>query len=398
MNAITVSSLTASNTTSKKSKLNQLWADIEKKRQRNQRFQDKLETFYDYFKTSTEQHEHEICFATQKWIDHLLAFIPRKTIKGYQREALYDWIHEELTILESNPFNPVNTQTLRETFNQALFDHADNQPVEDDISNEALEAFVEELEMMLGHEIDLPPESLMDMMKEPHKFQAYLQQLLAEKSKAQYSDEEENMEWDAQDFFSQSGSNAKFGKPKARANQALYNDKQMTRLYRQLAKQLHPDKETDEAEKVKKSALMQQLSQAKKEKDVVALLLMAQQYLPDHEMVIDEGMLERLQATLKEKISQLNIEYGALRCGDDIKSIVWQRFGGGSKATRERDLKKYRDSLERNVEDLLQKCQKVRTVKDMQQQLKERANAESFPFHSISINPAEFFGTDADWF
>ncbi|MGR5238989.1 hypothetical protein [Vibrio alfacsensis] len=48
---------------------------------------------------------------------------------------------------------------------------------------------------------------------------------------------------------------------------------------------------------------MQQLSQAKKDKEAVVLLLMAQQYLPDHKMVMDKAMLERRKATLKEKIS-----------------------------------------------------------------------------------------------
>ncbi|MEZ9922341.1 J domain-containing protein, partial [Vibrio breoganii] len=119
------------------------------------------------------------------------------------------------------------------------------------------------------------------------------------------------------------------------------SDKQMTKLYRQLAKRLHPDKETDNNKKAEKSALMQQLSQAKKEKDVVALLLMAQQHLPDHEMVMDSDMIARLQATLKEKIWHLNQEYQELKHGHDLKSIIWDRFGGGNKASRAKGLEQY---------------------------------------------------------
>ncbi|WP_261894534.1 hypothetical protein [Vibrio cyclitrophicus] len=55
-----------------------------------------------------------------------------------------------------------------------------------------------------------------------------------------------------------------------------------------MAKQLHPDKETDEEKNSEKSALMQQLSQVKKDKGVVALFMLAQQHLPDHEIVMDE--------------------------------------------------------------------------------------------------------------
>jgi mRNA interferase RelE/StbE len=57
------------------------------------------------------------------------------------------------------------------------------------------------------------------------------------------------------------------------ASATLYSDKQITKLYRQLAKQLHPDKEIDEEKTSEKSALMPQLSQAKKDKDVVTLFM-----------------------------------------------------------------------------------------------------------------------------
>lgn len=398
MTSITLSALTATESKApKKSKLNQLWLDIEKKRKRNQRYQAKLDNFYDYFKSSTESQEHAVCLATEKWINHLLSFMPRKTIKGAHREALYDWIQEELTILESNPFNPVNSRELRDAFSEAILTAAGNEPVPDDIPAEDLEAFLEELEMMVEHEVNLTNEELMEMVREPLKFQAYLHELMAEKMHAQ-EDDEDDIDWGNDDFFTGSNTYADFDEPYTQETKALYSDKQMTKLYRQLAKQLHPDKVTDAEEKAQRGELMQQLSQAKKDKDVVALLLMAQQYLPDHEMVMDEGMLERLHATLKEKISQLNMEYRELREGGDIKSMIWQRFGGGNKATRERDLERYRYSLEQDVEDLLQKCKEVKTVKQMQVHLKERVDAVRFRSQLMSIDPAELFGSDAEWF
>ena len=45
---------------------------------------------------------------------------------------------------------------------------------------------------------------------------------------------------------------------------------------------------------------MQQLSQAKKDKDAVALFILAQQHLPEHVMVMDEDKLERLTMTMTE--------------------------------------------------------------------------------------------------
>ena len=74
---------------------------------------------------------------------------------------------------------------------------------------------------------------------------------------------------------------------------------------------------------------MQQVSQAKKDKDVVVLFMLAQQHLPDHEMVMDEDVLERLTMTLTKKIGQLNRGYQELQQGNDLKSLIWKRFGRG---------------------------------------------------------------------
>ena len=112
--------------------------------------------------------------------------------------------------------------------------------------------------------------------------------------------------WGSEDFFSQADDENHSEPSHHQASDALYSDKQITKLYRQLAKQLHPDKETDEEKKSEKSALMQQLSQAKKDKDVVALFILAQQHLLQNKMVIDEDMLERLtkNCAIKQRISR----------------------------------------------------------------------------------------------
>ena len=171
----------------------------------------------------------------------------------------------------------------------------------------------------------------------------------------------------------------------------------MTKLYRQLAKQLHPDREMDSEKKIEKSALMQQLSQAKKDKDVVALLLMAQQYLPDHEMVMDSNMIERLQMALEEKIRYLNMEYQELKHGQDIKSIIWQKFGGGNKASREKGIEQYRAKLKSEVEELLETCHEIKTVKQLQLHLKERVNIVRFEEALLEICPSELFSAEDDW-
>lgn len=381
---------TTSSSPKQKNKLNQLWEDVEKKQRRIERYQAKLDDFYHDFKASTEKQERAVCRATEKWIHRLISFIPRKTIKGPQRETLYDWIQEELTILESNPFNPVDSIALREAFNQALLSQSSNQADANVMTEDQIEAFREEMFMMLGYELDISDDELMAMVKDPQKFHDYLQSVMAEQSQEEHA-AEDGIEWGSEDGFSQSDDENHFEPSYHQASDTLYSDKQITKLYRQLAKQLHPDKETNEEKKSEKSALMQQLSQAKKDKDVVALFMLAQQHLPDHEMVMDEDMLERLKMTLTEKIEQLNLDYQDLKHGGDIKNIIWQRFGGGNKASRQKGLREYREHLKKESQELLAQSQEVKTVKQIQERLKQRMEASYFDNPFFKMDPSELF-------
>ncbi|XNJ86500.1 J domain-containing protein [Vibrio cyclitrophicus] len=391
MTTVPLSFLTTTPSSSKqKNKLNQLWEDVDKKQRRIERYQAKLDDFYHDFKASTEKQERAVCRATEKWIHRLISFIPRKTIKGPQHEALYDWIQEELTILESNPFNPVDSIALRESFNQALLALPSNKADVDVMTEDQIEAFREEMFMMLGYELDISDDELMAMVKDPQKFHDYLQSVMAEQSQEEHA-AEDDIDWGDEDFFSQANDDNHFEPSHHQASDALYSDKQITKLYRQLAKQLHPDKETDEEKKSDKSALMQQLSQAKKDKDVVALFMLAQQYLPDHEMVMDEDMLERLKMTLMKKIEQLNLDYQDLKHGGDIKNIIWQRFGGGNKASRQKGLREYREHLKKESQELLAQSQEIKTVKQMQESLKKRVGASYFDNPFFNMDPSELF-------
>lgn len=202
---------------------------------------------------------------------------------------------------------------------------------------------------------------------------------------------EDDIVWENEDFSSQADDENHFEPSHHQASDALCSDKQITKLYRQLAKQLHPDKETDEKKKSEKSALMQQLLQAKKNKDVVALFILAQQHLPEHVMVMDEDILERLKMTLTEKIEQLNLDYQDLKHGGDIKNIIWQRFGGGNKASRQKGLREYREHLKKESQALLARSQEIKTVKQIQQRLKQRIEASYFDNPLFNMDPYELF-------
>ncbi|WP_351189580.1 J domain-containing protein [Shewanella sp. TB4-MNA-CIBAN-0142] len=371
-------------------KLDKLWQDVEKKQARNQRYRAKLDGFYEEFKPLIESKEHVVCAATGKWIQHLLTFVPRKTIKGNQRVELYGWIEEELTILEANPFNPISTTDLREFFTSLLIDFQSTMPKQT-VSDEELEALREDLFGMFGEWLPLSNEELIDMIHHPERCQAYIHDMLSQSNNAEAQDEhQDDVEWDEPGW--DMGDDFSFGNDDSELpmSTALFEDKAMTKLYRQLANQLHPDKEQDLEQKALKKDLMQLLSQAKKDKDALALLMMAQEHLPEYKLIADEDMIKRVEAALYSKIALLNQDHQFMQHGNDIKSEIWRRFGGGGKASRAKTLQQYGDLLIIEAEALYAKINNVSTVQALREQLSQR-------MHQQELNDMMGFGMFEDF-
>ncbi|MBO1895797.1 hypothetical protein HNW13_008415 [Shewanella sp. BF02_Schw] len=237
------------------------------------------------------------------------------------------------------------------------------------VSDEELEALREDLFEMFGQWLPLSDEELIDMIHHPERFQAYIQDML---SQGNNSEAEDDFEWDGPDWNMGDDFSFENDDSELPMGTALFEDRAMTKLYRQLANLLHPDKEQDPEQKALKKDLMQHLSQAKKDKDALALLMMAQEYLPEYKLIADEDMIKRVEAALYSKIALLNQEHQFMLDGNDIKSEIWRRFGGGGKASRAKTLEQYGDLLIVESEALYAKINNVTTVQAMRKQLSQR--------------------------
>ena len=82
-------------------------------------------------------------------------------------------------------------------------------------------------------------------------------------------------------------------------------------VYRKLASALHPDREPDAAERVRKTTLMQRVNQAYEKRNLLQLLeLQLELEHIDNDAIarLDEGKLRHYNAILKEQIAELNME------------------------------------------------------------------------------------------
>ncbi|RDH42131.1 hypothetical protein [Zooshikella ganghwensis] len=360
-------------------KLQKLWHEIDKKQARNQRYEKKVSDFFEQFKGQVQTHEQSVCIAVEKYIRHLLTFIPRKTIKGSQREALYAWIEDELRALDANPFRQFSIEPLRDDFLQAVLNFSHKPLQKLNLDAEELDYFREDLADMIGEKaFSLSDEELTNLLKEPSDLKKFLEMFIQETFHDSDDETHEDTDGNAfdDDFFHHRGYSHHEHQVSSEKGLAFFKDKEITMLYRQLANRLHPDKEHDPQKKQHKKELMQQLSQAKKDKDTVAMILLAQTHLPDFEFKLDKKTFSGLQAALEDKIRQLNQAYYQQQQGSDIQSQVWKKFGGGSKHSREKTITEYTLHLSSQVKELEREITELKTVKKMQSVLRSRIEQE----------------------
>ena len=387
MTRIRVSDIKSSDVPVNKSwkKLSTLWEQISKLQTRNQRLETKISTFFDQAKLQFESHEIETCSLATIKVERLISFIPRRTIKGERRDALYELIHEELNALESNPFWTESTATLRENFqNQIAVDaqhHAEKAPEPDEFE---VEIFRDMLEDMLGVDVDFEHEKLVEMMRNPQNIEQYLHDIAQTRKEKHVDTENDPIDEDEldDDFFERAFNNFKQEEsaPSIDDIKMLFKSSDLNKLYKKMASRLHPDKESDESLKKEKHELMQQLSKAKRDGDVFTLLQMSQQWLPDFELDLSPSALKAMIRVLETKVKSLNHQHRDIGSNSSLKGMVWNRFSARSKKQQQTNIQEHIDELIDSQSDIQECIDTLTTVKSVNAFLKERIEAERWNY------------------
>ncbi|MBM7074386.1 hypothetical protein JQC92_20570 [Shewanella sp. 202IG2-18] len=387
MTRIKVSDIQSSGVAVNKSwkKLSNLWEQISKLQARNQRLEIKISTFYEQAKPLFESYEIETCSLAAIKIERLISFIPRRTIKGERRDALYELIHEELDALESNPFWTGSTEELRKKFqNQIAADaqhHADKAPEPDEFETEI---FRDMLEDMLGVDIDFEHEKLVEMMRNPQNIEQYLKDIAQSHQEKHADIEDDPIDEDEldDDFFERAFNHFKQEEsaPSIDDIKMLFKSSDLNKLYKKMASRLHPDKESDESLKKEKHELMQQLSKAKRDGDVFTLLQMSQQWLPDFELDLSPSALKAMIRVLETKVKDLNFQHKRIGSDSSLESMVWNRLSARSKKQQQINIQEHIDSLVDCQADIQECIDTLTTVKSVNAYLKERIEAERWNY------------------
>lgn len=168
------------------------------------------------------------------------------------------------------------------------------------------------------------------------------------------------------DFFEETFENFFSAQPKPKAEKEPVNEiDDIGTLYKELAKKLHPDLEQNEGAKAEKHELMQQLTAARKQRDLYTLLRIRATLQPGNDELGNWPLqqLKRYNKLLQEKLQTLMNKFSG--------SLISQMLTGGAPADAEKEI----NSEVRQIKKVLRNIREDRAMISRREHLEQLINA-----------------------
>jgi len=129
------------------------------------------------------------------------------------------------------------------------------------------------------------------------------------------------------------------------------------RLFRQLAKVLHPDREQDDEAKDAKHILMSECIAARKNNDITALLNLYCEHVGELPDDLNNNSHAELISALEMQLKILQAQLRQQRFGDPLKSMIVERYSSSTSTDCERRI----DAHARSLDDEIAAAQRLTT-------------------------------------
>ncbi len=156
-----------------------------------------------------------------------------------------------------------------------------------------------------------------------------------------------------------------------RKNKPGFDDAVFKRLFRQTAAALHPDKETDQDMQREKHELMSQLLQARKERDLITILRLHEEYSSAETNLSAEDE-QQLEEVLVDYLAQQQERTQDIVLRSQMHEFVFHEFYHKNPATVKRRIKAHIKKIDTRRAGLETFVQHVKTLKSLKELLEER--------------------------
>ncbi|NOI87917.1 hypothetical protein F0228_21070 [Vibrio sp. 99K-1] len=354
--------------------LSKLWRKIEKNERRNQKAELKVNQLFSEYKDKLAPYDKKLDHLHCVWVKHLMSFLTSKKLKTNIRNRLMQAIEQELMDLLDRPFinDRDKVEALceeYETYHNKVFQKEKQQAL-----NAACREFENGMKEMFGADIDLPHKKIREILAsgDPFAIEAFISTLWASfvehnndsfSPRAQNEDDWDNFEFDYFESEDDDALNIK----------EMFRGTQLNKMYKRIASVIHPDKESDPLKKEEKHRLMQKLAVAKRENDVMTLVRMLTEYVPDSDYLLDEATLMRMGHLLEMKLRDLNQAHRNIFNQQGFKSQVWRQFSAPSKKKTQAKMEKYLEMIDDSIGSMEKRIRKINSINQLNKYLRSLA-------------------------
>ncbi|MBM7456034.1 hypothetical protein HNR62_001914 [Oceanisphaera litoralis] len=337
-----------------------LWEKIEKQKTRLVGQEKRVRKIVDRFNAEILPLEREQARTQYQLIERLLTFFSRKSLTQWQRDDLFHWIQDELGMLSTNPFiedglNPSQLLIRAEELLKQFYP----QPEAPALSQSERETIRGDLYRELGLEID--DEEIDLFINSPAEFM----QRMMEKMQANDQDWPEEDHDQRDECF---GDEEKSPVDGQAAGKTLFQ-----RLYKQLAKKLHPDLEQDATLKAVRHEQMQQLQAARQDNDIYTLIELHRQHLDTDALgQLKQQELDDINALLRRQLRALERQYDQVFMKDSMESTIWNRFRNVGRISSDQNFAEHTQALKADIKRNNKLLEQLKTLKDLKQLQEDR--------------------------
>ena len=346
-------------------KFNRAWKRVQNQQAKNASFIEEAEKFVYGVEQKIGEQERQFADALYASCNHLIRFYGRKSLSRWQRVTLLEWLMTHLTALSSTPFaDHLDLDTLQLSCADALAAFHPSESVVDDMGTHDEGPFQD------GEKRGEAKQGTADMFEDLF---ADLEDSDFEHNDSEYDDDSALGDDDFfEEYFRDRQAHEDARREKARSLTQLLKGSSINRLFRKLARVLHPDLEQDDTAREQKNQLMAELIEARDSNNIPGIFSLYAEHVGESPLAELGDDLETATRLLQEQYQTLREQQREQLVGNPRLDMIYGRFYHRNPHTVQRNVDTYLRGLAQLIENETRFVAEVTSVRKLKLVLEER--------------------------
>ena len=348
------------------------WQQVLRQKEINSKLEQKVKKFADQWLPRLQSVEKLMAVNLCVLTTNLIGLYGRKSLNQWQREELREWILENLDFLTLNPFTP--QKEFAQVKQQALDIFETIHP---DLPWGEANEFKQELNEELQEEAETSTARSDGFIDDLFGFD--------DLDLDQEAEQEEEFEFGESLFEKLEAERLAMEEQLRAENQSLdqlLKKSSINKIFRQLARKLHPDRAATEEERLERHHLMSELTEVRDAKDIPRLFELYQQHFDESPMTFlgDNADLETVTQLLKRQLESLKRDQDKIIYSDPYTGDLYSRLSKRSAKATERAIEEHLQTSREISGSLCQLVGETTSLVRLKPLLQERRDMRLFAY------------------